>query len=51
MFLPTKGYSLDKSYYSVLHVGVLVPQPGIEPTPHALEVQSLNHWTAKEVLK
>ena len=30
--------------------GILVPQPGIEPTPPALEVWSLNHWTAKEVL-
>ena len=23
----------------------LVPQPGIEPEPPALEAQSLNHWT------
>ena len=29
--------------------GILVPQPGIEPTPPAVEAQSLNHWTAKEV--
>ena len=29
--------------------GLLVPQPGIEPVPPALEVQSLNHWTAREV--
>ena len=28
--------------------GILVPQPGIEPTPPALEVWSLNHWTARE---
>ena len=27
----------------------LVPWLGIEPTPSALEVQSLNCWTAKEV--
>ena len=27
---------------------VLVPQPGIKPTPHALEAQSLNHWTTWE---
>ena len=26
----------------------LVPQPGIEPAPPALEVQSLNHWTTWE---
>ena len=25
--------------------GVLVPQPGTEPTPHALDSGSLNHWT------
>ena len=28
--------------------GVLVPWPGIEPAPSALEVQSLNHWTTRE---
>ena len=27
----------------------LVPQSGIEPTPPAVEVQSLNHWLAREV--
>ena len=31
--------------------GILVPQPGIKPTPPALEAQSLNHWTAREVLE
>jgi len=30
--------------------GILVPLPGIEPTPSALEGQSLNHWTTREVL-
>ena len=29
--------------------GILVPQPGFEPAPPALEAQSLNHWTAREV--
>ena len=29
---------------------ILVPRPGIEPVPPAVEVQSLNHWTAREVL-
>ena len=28
---------------------MLVPQPGIEPGPPALEAQSLNHWTTWEV--
>ena len=29
--------------------GILVPQPGTEPAPLALEVWSFNHWTAREV--
>ena len=29
--------------------GILVPQPGIEPVPPAVEAQSLNHWTSREV--
>ena len=29
---------------------ILVPQPGIETAPPALEVQSLNPWTTREVL-
>ena len=28
---------------------ILVPQPGIEPVPPAVEARSLNHWTAREV--
>ena len=31
--------------------GILVPQPGIEPVPPALEVQSLNHRTITKVPK
>ena len=27
----------------------LVPQPGIEPAPPAVEARGLNHWTAREV--
>ena len=30
-------------------LGILVPQPGIEPIPPALGEQSFNHWTTKEV--
>ena len=30
---------------------ILVPQPGIDPVPPALEAQSLNHWTTGEVLE
>ena len=29
--------------------GILVPWPEIEPMTPAVEVQSLNHWTTKEV--
>ena len=29
--------------------GILAPGPGIKPRPPALEVQSLNPWTAREV--
>ena len=29
--------------------GILVPQPGIKLMPPALEAQSLNQWTAREV--
>ena len=29
--------------------GILVPWPGIEPLPPAVEAQSLNHWTTGEV--
>ena len=28
--------------------GILVPRPGIEPVPRAVEVGSPNHWTARE---
>ena len=31
--------------------GILVPQPGIEPTPPALEAQSLNNWTPGKSLQ
>ena len=30
--------------------GILVPRLGIEPVPSAMEVWSLNHWIAREVL-
>ena len=29
---------------------ILVPGPGIEPTPPAVEAWSLNSWTTREVL-
>ena len=30
--------------------GILVPQPGIEPLPPALEAWHLNHWTIEKSL-
>ena len=30
---------------------ILVPQPGIEPMPPAVEAQSPDHWTATEVTR
>ena len=30
--------------------GILIPRPGIEHVPPSVEAQSLNHWTAREVL-
>ena len=35
--------------HTTQQAGILVPQPGIEPTPPAVEAQSLNHWTTREV--
>ena len=29
--------------------GILVPRPGIELVPSAVEARSLNHWTARAV--
>ena len=29
--------------------GILVPQPGMEPKPPAVKVQSPNHWTTRDV--
>ena len=28
--------------------GILVPQPGIKPTPSAVKARSPNHWTVRE---
>ena len=43
---------LTSSFFNCLAMpcGLLVPRPGIEPAPPALEAQSLNHWTAREIL-
>ena len=33
------------------HAGILIPWPGVKPTPPVVEGQCLNHWTTKEVPK
>ena len=30
-------------------IDTVFPWPGVKPVPPALETQSLNHWTAREV--
>ena len=44
---------VKKKFWATLQwpMGPLVPQPGIELMPPALEAWSLNHWTAVEVPK
>ena len=43
-------YSSEISFsFFVPYCVVLVPWPGIEPTPLVVEVQSLNHWTTGEM--
>ena len=34
-----------------LACGILVPWPGIKPTPPVLEAWNLNHWTTRKVLR
>ena len=38
-----------KIYTVFFFVRAMVPWPGIKPAPPAVEVQSLNRWTAREV--
>ena len=30
--------------------GILIPRPGIEPMPPAVEAQGPNHWSSREFL-
>ena len=36
-------------FFVYVACGILVPQPGIQPGPLALEAWSLNYWTTREV--
>ena len=38
-------------FFAMCHVGILVPQLGIKALSPAMEAQSLNHWTTREVLR
>ena len=52
LFLEGAGSHEQGGYYLVfifLACGILVPWPGIEPVAPAVEAQSPNHWTAREV--
>ena len=44
---------ISPSYSSTIFLAItyeiVVPQSGIEPEPPAVEMQSLNHWTAREI--
>ena len=50
--LPSVTLSCQYFFFFWLHhvaCGILVPQPGIQPLPPAVEARSLNPWTAREV--
>ena len=36
-------------FFGLTACRILVPRPGIEPVPPAVEARSPNHWTAREV--
>ena len=44
----TKVNSFFLFGYTCAACRILVPQPGIEPTPPVVEVQNLNHWATRE---
>ena len=46
-------YSIYLFIFLLLHGatrGISLPQPEVEPVPHAVEAQSPKHWTAEEFL-
>ena len=48
LFLRKDRPSIYLFIYKFLACEIFVPQPGIKPTPLAANVQSPNHWTARE---
>ena len=49
IYLAEPGLSCSMQYYFSCGMWDLVPPPGTEPDFPALGVQSLNHWTTREV--
>ena len=59
--IPFRGFTVSQNmpqityfYFCLFVFGhmacrTLVPQPGIEPTSPAVEAQSPNHWTTRDV--
>ena len=43
--------SANLFFFALQYVGFLLPSQGLNPLPSALGMQSLNHWTAREVPK
>ena len=52
LLLLQEAFQVVSFFFFFGHVacGILVPQPGMEPVPPAVEAHSLNHWTGREVL-
>ena len=47
----TGGFCLLFTFWEHTAYGILVPQPGTEPAPTVVGVQSLKHCTAREELQ
>ena len=46
---PGTPYEFSLFFFCHVACGILVPQPGIKPTLHALEASSLYYWVARKV--
>ena len=49
---PLQQFCTSYFFFWLCHMacGILVPQPGIEPAPSAVQVWRPNHWTARELI-
>ena len=52
LFFLNQSFLIKKNIYLCLAMQtvcvILIPQPGIEPMPPALEAESLDHWTKRD---